>query len=215
MTSTKVAATLALAAGAVAAVTLGVPALASGPATGPKMAPDATPEYAAFRSGGSVTRDARLAGIGEGIAHVDRPDLGRARTLLNDVGKYASDVVAFPSAGGGNLCYALLAKQLGDPGMAYCYQPKGENVPGPLAGQHFHAAALEVNDDGVLTQLFGLAFDDVKSIRVSVAGEWRHVPVTTNGFYLELPGVPHRDVGVVEATLANGERQIHDIQQGG
>jgi hypothetical protein len=47
-----------------------------------------------------------------------------------------------------------------------------------------------------------------------VAGSWQILSIKRNGFYLDLPGVPHSAVGVVEATLLNGTKQIHDVQTG-
>jgi hypothetical protein len=64
------------------------------------------------------------------------------------------------------------------------------------------------------TQVFGVAEDSVKSIRVRVAGAWLEMAIRRNGFYLDLPGVPHDQAGVVEATLEDGTKQVHDIQTG-
>jgi hypothetical protein len=38
--------------------------------------------------------------------------------------------------------------------------------------------------------------------------------IKNNGFYLDLPGVPRSDVGTVEATLADGSEQVHDLRTG-
>jgi len=85
-----------------------------------------------------------------------------------------------------------------------------------VKGEHFSAVAPYSNIDGKAgTQLFGIAFDDVKALRVNVAGHWRAVPLHDNGFYLDLPNVAQTDVGVVEATLSDGTVQRHDIQTGG
>lgn len=92
--------------------------------------------------------------------------------------------------------------------MSFCYS----RTP----GKHFNAMAIEaLTADGIGVQLFGLADDTVKRVRVNVSGQWRDVPLANNGIYLDLPGVRHEEVGVVEATLKDGTTQTHNIQTGG
>jgi hypothetical protein len=69
-------------------------------------------------------------------------------------------------------------------------------------------------DGKVRVQLFRVAFNDVKKLRVQVAGSWTNVPLANNAFYLDLPGIRYEQMGVVEATLANGSTQVEDLQTG-
>ncbi len=189
-------------------------ALATRSDAGQRFVPSATPEMSVFANGSPAAVPADVAHVAKLIP--GRADLTKARVLANGAGKYGSRLIAFPSDDGANVCYALVGRSERDPGMSYCYQPKAPDAPSPLAGQHFHAVALYSATDGdPRVQLFGIAFDDVTSMRVDVAGSWRGVPLRRNGFYLDLAGVQHEQVGVVEATLADGAVQRHDIQQGG
>jgi hypothetical protein len=111
----------------------------------------------------------------------------------------------------------MLAAQRADPGMAYCYRPSADNAPAGLVGEHFSVSGLEARtgpnlDVGV--QVFGVAEDDVSSVRVLVAGNWQKIPIVNNGFLLDLPGVSRSEVGTVEATLSDGSTQLHDLQTG-
>jgi hypothetical protein len=101
------------------------------------------------------------------------------------------------------------------PGNVVLRYPGDAFAPSGLKGQHFDAVALEsVIDSRVGSQLYGIAFDDVEHVRVSVDGTWRAVPVVNNSFYLDLPGTANKSVVVVEATLEDGSVQVHDIQAG-
>jgi hypothetical protein len=64
------------------------------------------------------------------------------------------------------------------------------------------------------TQVFGVAEDDVASVRVLAAGSWHEIPITNNALYLDLPGVPRSDASTVEVTLSDGSTQLHDLQTG-
>ncbi len=203
------------AAAMVSAVALagGVYATASG--AGQRVVPSVVPNMSVFadeRQPG--TTEPQLAATF--VSPHDTADMERTRVLAQALGRHHSRLVAFPSATGASVCYALLGRTTRDPAMSYCYQPLAADAPGPLAGQHFHAAALYSNIDGHAgVQLFGIAFDDVDSIRVQINGTYRMVPVRNNGFYLDLPNTAHEAVGLVEATLTDGTIQQHDIQAGG
>ena len=70
-------------------------------------------------------------------------------------------------------------------------------------------------DGEVRVDIFGVAYDDVTSLRVQVGDEWRLVPlVSPNGFYLSLSGVSRDQLGHFEATLEDGTVQVHDLQTG-
>jgi hypothetical protein len=188
---------------------------AAGGSAGKRIVPPVGPKMAVFGDAGRAdTSEPELASTFAALS--DKPEMARGRVLAQGLGRHGSRLVAFPSASGSTVCYALLGRTPHDPAMSYCFQPLASDLPAPLRGQHFHAAALYSNVDGrVGTQLFGIAFDDVKAMRVDVAGTWRAVPVRHNGFYLDLPNVAQAEVGVVEATLKDGAVQRHDIQTGG
>jgi hypothetical protein len=198
---------------ATAGVAGGTYAAAGG--AGQRVVPSVLPQMAVFQ-------DVKRAGAPEPelastfSSATDAADMAKTRVLARGLGRHDSRLVAFPSKSGSSVCYALLGRTPHDPAMSYCYQPLAPDAPGPLAGQHFHAVALYSNIDGKPgVQLFGIAFNDVESIRVQVSGAWRPVPVRSNGFYLDLPNVAQEDIGIVEATLADGGVQQHDIQSGG
>jgi hypothetical protein len=151
-----------------------------------------------------------------GLDHVSRSTgLTSFRVLARGLGRFDSRVVAAPSADGRTVCYALIGATNADPSMSYCYRPVDPGLPPGLAGQHFHAVAPEaVVDRKVGVQLFGVAFNDVKKLRVQVAGSWTNVPLSNNAFYLDLPGIRYEQMGLVEATLANGSTQVEDLQTG-
>lgn len=203
---------LVLASAAVMGATVGGAAALS--SAGKTPAPSALSSFSVFASSTGVAVEPEIADLATSIG-VDRGNLTRLRVLESDRGRFASRLVAFPSASGGTICYALLGQTVEDPAASYCYQPKGLGLPAELAGQHFSPLALESRLGGDLgVQLFGVAFDDVEKLRVEVAGSWRDVPLANNGFYLDLPGVAHSQVGKVEAILSDGSTQVHDIQQG-
>jgi hypothetical protein len=176
--------------------------------------PKAADLFAVFRAGESAAPDPEITHVEQEVG-VTPADRKRRRILGSDLGQFDSRLVAFPARGGQNVCFALLGRTVYQPAASYCYQPRGEGLPAKLAGERFSVVGLwGVIDGSGGTQVFGVAEDSVKSIRVMVAGAWREVPIERNGFYLDLPGVPHRQVGIVEATLADGTKQIHDIQTG-
>jgi hypothetical protein len=167
-----------------------------------------------FQTGDPAGPEPELAHMEQdvGVAAADRE---QRRILGSDLGQFDSRLVAFPARGGENVCFALLGRTVYQPAASYCYEPRGDGLPAKLADERFSVMGLwGVIDGNGGTQVFGIAEDSVKSIRVMVAGAWRDVPIERNGFYLDLPGVPHRQVGIVEATLADGTKQIHDIQTG-
>jgi hypothetical protein len=188
---------------------------AAGSRAGKNVVPPVGPKMAVFGDASRAdTSEPELASTFAALR--DKPEMARGRVLAQGLGRHGSRLVAFPSASGSTVCYALLGRTPHDPAMSYCFQPLAPDVPAPLRGQHFNPVALYSNIDGKAgTQLFGIAFDDVRAMRVEVAGAWRAVPVRHNGFYLDLPNVAQADVGVVEATLDDGTVQQHDIRSGG
>jgi hypothetical protein len=64
-------------------------------------------------------------------------------------------------------------------------------------------------------QVFGIAFDDVTTIRVRVAGSWHEVAPADNGFYLDVPGAQLADVTLVEGSLANGSTETYSLPDAG
>ena len=147
----------------------------------------------------------------------DEQDRSSFRTLLSGVGRFDVRLVAFRSFHGRNVCYAMLAAERTDPGMSYCYRPYADNAPAGLAGEDFSVAALGSRTGPNLdvgTQVFGVAEDDVASVRVLVAGRWQKIPIVDNGLFLDLPGVDRSEVGTVEVTLSDGSIQRHDLQTG-
>ncbi len=153
------------------------------------------------------------------------PDLDRLRVLNHGLGRFNASLAAVPLDGGRVICYGLVLEGTGGPG--HCYTPLNPHAPEPLAGQHFavtrhyksnrygHLGAEAGREETEFVQLFGVAFDDVVSLRANVAGHWHAIPLSNNGFFLEVRGVPADEVGVVEATLADGSTQIHDVCTGG
>ena len=158
---------------------------------------------------------AELGGPGEVFVRRKPPDWNKLRVLGSGLGRYDARLVAYPAGDGSMVCYWLVGETRG-PLTSHCYDPSDPHLPGRVKGQHFAALALYSAEEGKPSvQLFGIAFDDVVEVRAQVAGEWVDVPLGNNGFFVDLPGVRHEQVGIVEATLADGSTQIHDIQQGG
>jgi hypothetical protein len=145
----------------------------------------------------------------------ESPDFDRARVLSADLGAYHSRVILIPSRTGRTLCFGLAGEASTDPGAAYCFQPKGSGLPAQVASRHFAAMALfsALNNDPRV-QLFGIAFDDVRSLRIQVAGQWHDVSLANNAFYFDLPGVESDAIGTLEATLTDGSRQTRDMASG-
>jgi len=178
------------------------------------QAPAARDSFAVFSTGPAAAPEPEVAHLADYVG-VDGTDRTQFRVLAAGLGRFHSRLVAFPARSGNNVCYSLLAARLADPGMSYCYAPDSAARPLGLAGERFSAVALQSVTDGQLgTQLFGVAEDTVSAIRVNVAGSWRAVQIKRNGFYVDFPGVAHADVGLVEATLDTGLKQLHDIQTG-
>lgn len=148
--------------------------------------------------------------LGSGL----KPDVAGLRVVTRDRGRFNSRVVIAPSADGGSVCYALLGATATDPAMSYCYAPNGGGVPELIGGQFKPSALESVTAGRHSVQLFGVAADNVKSVRVEIAGHWRAVPVANNGFYLDLPGVARDQLGAAEATLTNGAVQRYNLQTG-
>jgi len=168
--------------------------------------------FGVFDTGPSAAIEPELVSLGEDVG-VDAKDKSQFRVLGTGLGQWNSRLVAFPARGGQNVCYSLLAAKPTDPGMSRCYQPRGDNLPAELAGKRFSVVAPQALIDGVKsTQVFGVAENNVKSVRVMVAGSWRDAQMLKNGFFLDLPGVPTSDVSTVEATLANGSTQAYVIR---
>jgi hypothetical protein len=171
--------------------------------------------FGVFRSGDPAAPEAELAHMEQDVG-VTSSDRAQRRILGTDLGQFHSRLVAVPARGGENVCFALLGRTVYQPAASYCYRPRGAGQPAALAGERFSVMGLwGLMDDGRGgTQVFGVAEDSVKSMRVMVAGAWRDLPIARNGFYLDLPGVPHDQAGLVEAILQDGTKQLHDIQTG-
>jgi hypothetical protein len=128
------------------------------------------------------------------------PDQSRLRVLLRDLGPYEAWLLAVPMQNGLNLCYSLMRG-----GGGLCYRPGAGKRHFNVSGSERisrHTGASDV-------QLFGVAFDDVESLRIQVDGQWRRVPVVNNGFYLYLPGMRFHQIGAFEATLTDGSTQTY------
>ena len=200
------------------AVALGIAwALMGSPPTtsSPSRIPPAVDEFSAL-SGMGGKADAAVNELVQAFPGSDGPDLARARSLLTGLGRFDSRVAVLPSKDGATICYGLFGARPSDPAGSYCYQPNHPSLPSPIAGEHFSAMALySALPDGPRVQLFGIAFDDVVALRVEVSGEWVAVPVRGNAFYLDVPDASTESVGVLEATLADGSVQLHDMRTGG
>ena len=173
--------------------------------------------FSAFSTLPAAPVDDQVKAIGAEM-RADAQDVSGVRILAAGLGRFKSRLLAFPSFSGQNICYALLAADPTDPGMAYCYRPH-DNVGAPteLASEHFSVVALEGRTGPNLdvgTQVFGVAEDSVVSARVLVAGSWLKIPITHNALYLDLPGVQRTDAGTVEVTLYDGSTERHDLQTG-
>lgn len=180
---------------------------------GSKVIPSALPSISVFSQPSASQAEPQLENL------LDLPnqkaDFDKLHVLGSELGAKNSRLVAFPSESGQVVCYALLGFTPADPGMSYCYAPYDPGLPDGIKGEHFSAVALYSAAGGEpRVQLFGIAFDDVVKVRVQAAGEWKSVPLNNNGLYLDLPGLMHEQVGIVEATLADGTVQVHDIQAG-
>lgn len=200
-------ATLASVAGAACGV-IGVYAFAAGSSAGPPF--DVTQAFSVFK-----TLPARPAppGIGSPASLTSlRADPSQMRILRSDAGRFHSQLIIFPANHRRNLCYGVIPAASSDAGALYCYSPGNPSAPSEIAGEHFSVAALEsVSNGAVGVQLLGVADDEVTSVRVQVAGAWRSVPISNNGFYLDLPGISYDQMGHLEATMKDESVQVHDI----
>lgn len=178
-----------------------------------KIVPPATGSFGVFAKKGNANNDPALAEVASMFRGGELADVGRAQVLLRNLGEYDSRVIAVSSISGRTICFALAGETSQDPGAAYCNQPNDPSAPASIAGQHFGAMALYSAFDGTpRVQLFGIAFDDVAYLRINVAGTLHDVPLSNNGFYLDLPETQEQDVGVLEATLTDGTVQQHNMQ---
>jgi len=194
-----------------------VAGVVSGTALVAASSDDVTPAAGSFAALAAVGSDSVEPQLRDLAQHVGATggETTSMRILNRDLGPFNSRVVAFAAKGGRTICYSLLGERVTDPGTSYCYQPNGR-LPARLTGQHFNVMAPQHVVDGEIgVQVFGLAFDDVVSVRVDVNGAWLPARVVNNSFYLHLPGVGGRQLGIVEATLASGATQRHDLRTGG
>jgi hypothetical protein len=199
-------------AAATAAGALGLVAHPSGADT----RPPATERFSVFEQPPSphdAATDAQLA-VAARVAHPEW-DLDHLHTLASGLGRFDSRLVAYPANDGHNLCYGLIGARVTDPAAGYCFSPSRPYARGETAGEHFSVLALYSATDGQPSvQVFGVAFDDVASVRLQVSGQWRSIPVTSNGLYLDLPGVRQDEVDIFEATLRDGSVQRHNVRTG-
>jgi hypothetical protein len=111
------------------------------------------------------------------------------------------------------VCYGLLGRTKTDPASSYCYAPNGGAIP-ELAGGHFKPSAIGEYIGTPDVQFYGVASDSVRSLRLEVGGAWRSVPISRNGFYLDLAGVALEDLGIAEGTLVDGTVQRYNMRTG-
>jgi hypothetical protein len=176
--------------------------------------PVARDSFAVFTGGGPAAPESELTSLADQVG-VDAKDKTQFRVLAAGLGQFHSRLVAFPARSGHVICFSLLGAKNEDPGLSACYAPRDDSAPDQLRGERFSVVALQSIVAGeVETQVFGVAENSVTSIRVMVDGSWRDLSIKRNGFYLDLPGVAHAKVGLVEATLANGSTQLHNIRTG-
>jgi hypothetical protein len=141
------------------------------------------------------------------ITALTRGDVSASRVLAGGLGRFESKLFAYPANNDRNICFGIQAKNMTDPAAVTCYTPTPD--------KHFDAMALEaVTAEGIGVQLYGVADDQVTSVRVQVDGQWRTVPLEANGLYLDLPGVHHEEVQLVEAGLKDGTTEVRNIQTG-
>src|SRR5207244_1074328 len=94
-------------------------------------------------------------------------DIAQTRVLASDLGRFQSRLFIYPATGDRNVCFGLIGANPQDPGMVYCYSPGSASAPAEIAGEHFSVVAPESVSDGTVgVQLFGVADDDVGSVRV-------------------------------------------------
>jgi hypothetical protein len=137
-----------------------------------------------------------------------RMDMSRARVLMRGLGADGDVIAAAPSVDGSRACVGL-GSDVAGPVTTRCWLPQRD-------GQHFIASGAWTNLAGTSQNLvYGLAYDDVVSIRVDAGGVWRAVPIVDNAFFLALDGpVQHGLFTTIEATLRSGEIQTADLAAG-
>jgi hypothetical protein len=182
----------------------------------------AASDFAPFRGGTELDLGSLSASQSKSLENVianfpaDSADVAGARVLQGGLGRFNSKLVVVPSSSRRGLCYSLLAAA-GFPSMTYCYRPlEAGALDSSLSGQRFMVSTLEsLNDGTVGTQVFGVTLDDVRALRIQVDGAWRDLPIENSSFYLDLPTSDLGSIGEVEATLADGSKQLHDTTTGG
>jgi hypothetical protein len=135
-------------------------------------------------------------------------DMSRARVLMRGLGADGDVIAAAPSVDGSRACVAL-GSEIAGPVMTSCWLPQRDS-------QHFIASAPWTNLAGTSQNIvYGMAYDDVVSIRVDAGGVWHAVPLVDNAFFLALGGPVQRGLfTTIEATLRTGEVQTADLSAG-
>jgi len=164
------------------------------------------------RPGG--TADAATAAEVAARAHDLNADLTRLRVIGRGLGRLNTTLAIFPAREDQNVCYTTIGSDPTGSGLLHCYTPRGPDAPDEIVGAQFHVMKMYTLNGGPHTDVFGVASDDVQSLRVQVGGEWKTMPILNNGFFLEVPDAALADVGIVEATLANGSVQRWDTHTG-
>jgi len=173
----------------------------------------ATADLSIFeRPGGTV--DAATAAEVAARAHDLNADLTQLRVVGRALGRLNTTLAIFPAREHQNVCYTTIGSDPAGSGLLHCYTPRGPDAPDEIMGARFHVIKMYTVNGGPHTDVFGVASDDVKSLRVQVSGEWNAIPIFNNGFFLEVPDASFADVGIVEATLSNGSVQRWDTHTG-
>jgi hypothetical protein len=149
----------------------------------------------------------QIPGTGDPGANASDPT--SMHVLRDRLGPYNSRIVAYTSLDRGRICVYLLGHAAGGIGMGFCSRPDTDPA---FAGLHFIAAAPWTSGlDGTSTQVFGVATDQVRGIRVLTNGQWLNASLTDNAFYLDLPGHTSDDVQQITATLESGDSETYRI----
>lgn len=163
-------------------------------------------DFRVLSSPGVPALPAQLEPVVSGIP--DGYDRARVIPARRNLGPFGSTLWVVPSNSGSLLCLSLVGRTPADPAMGYCYPPRHPNG----STNHFKPIAFYSATDGrPRVQLFGVASDDVETIRAEVNGQWLPLELAGNAFYLDLPNKTQADVTRVEATLATGEIQTEVI----
>lgn len=161
-------------------------------------------------AGPSAATDAIL-----GTLHRQDLNPSDVHVAASGLGSHGSRLAIFPGTAAQRICYGIFGTDASQSGMTYCYAPRGAETPDVNAAAHFNVSAEWEADNGGHTDVFGIAFDDVKAIRVEAQGTWRDAQLANNAFYLEVPATSPNDVTFVEATLRDGSVQRWDLQKDG